>query len=53
MFKIELSLYSRSMKMRIPNRHVFEVETQALTDERNRLCTTVDWQFRNADARIK
>lgn len=53
MVEVELSVYSRSMKMYIPDRHFFDVETQALTVERNRSCSTVDWQFRTEDARIK
>jgi transposase len=53
MVEIELSVYSRSMKRHIPDRHIFEIETLALTEERNRSHSTVDWQFRCADARIK
>ncbi len=53
MVEIELSVYSRSMKTYIPDRHIFEIETQALTNERNHSHSTVDWRFRNADARIK
>jgi hypothetical protein len=53
MVEIELSVYSRSMKMYIPDCHIFEVETRALTQERNHSQSTVDWQFRTADARIK
>lgn len=53
MVEIELSVFSRSMKRYIPDQHIFEIETQALTNERNLSRSTVDWQFRNADARIK
>jgi len=53
MVEIELSVYSRSMKIHIPDRHIFEVETRALMQERNQSQSTVDWQFRTADARIK
>ena len=53
MVEIEFSVYSRSMKMHIPDQHFFEIETRALTEERNRSQSSVDWQFRTADARIK
>lgn len=53
MVEIELSVYSRSMKRFIPDRRIFEIETQALTSERNHSLSTVDWQFRSTDARIK
>lgn len=53
MVEIELSVYSRSMKRYIPDQHTFEAETHALTVEHNNSRSTVDWQFRNADARIK
>jgi hypothetical protein len=53
MVEIELSVFSRTMKNYIPDRLAFDEEAQALTLERNRAEATVDWQFRNADARIK
>lgn len=53
MVEIELSVYSRSMKIHIPDQPTFEIETQALTNQRNHSHSTVDWRFRNADARIK
>jgi transposase len=53
MVESELSVYTRSMKMHILDRHTFEAETKALTKERNRSQSTVDWQFRTTNARIK
>ena len=41
------------MKVHIPDYHIFEVETRALTQKRNHSQSTVDWQIRTADARIK
>jgi hypothetical protein len=53
MAEIELSVYSRSLPKHIPHDEGLSVEVQALTNERNHRTATVDWQFRNPDARIK
>lgn len=53
MVEIELSVFSRTMKNYIPEQELFADEAQALTLERNSANSTVDWQFRCADARIK
>jgi transposase len=53
MVEIELSVFARTMKNYIPDRLTFAEEAQALALERNRAEATVDWQFRNAEARIK
>jgi hypothetical protein len=53
MVEIELSVFGRIMKNYIPDRSTCAQEAQALTLERNLAETTVDWQFRCDDARIK
>jgi transposase len=53
MVEIELSVFGRTMKNYIQDRSTFAQEAQALALERNRAEAMVDWQFRNADARIK
>jgi hypothetical protein len=53
MAEIELSVYSRSLKQHIPDEQILETEVQALTVERNRSKTGVNWQFFTADARVK
>jgi len=41
------------MKSYLPEEQLFRDEAQALANERNNSQAKVDWQFRNADARIK
>lgn len=53
MAEIELSVLGRIMKNYIPEIQDFSQEAQALTNERNTMDATVNWQFRTADARIK
>lgn len=53
MAEIELSVFGRTMKNYLPEEQLFRDEAQALANERNGSQAKVDWQFRNADARIK
>ena len=53
MVEIELSVFSRTMKNYLPEERVFAQEAQALANERNQANSTVDWQFRSPDARLK
>jgi len=53
MAEIELSVFGRTMKNYIPDLSIFPDEAQILARERNQAEATVDWQFRNAGARIK
>jgi len=53
MAEIELSVYSRSLPKHIPNEMMLSLNVEALTDERNHVCKTVNWQFQTTDARIK
>jgi hypothetical protein len=53
MAEIELSVYSRSLPKHIPDDANLSAEAQALTHERNHRTATIDWRFRNPDARIK
>jgi transposase len=53
MAEIELSVYGRTMKTYLPDKETFEGEALALTQERNDKQSTVNWQFRTPDARIK
>jgi hypothetical protein len=53
MAEIELSVYGRTMKTHLPDIESFGAEARALTKERNDAQTTVNWQFRTPDARIK
>lgn len=53
MAEIELSAFSRSLKLHIPNATILEKEVQAITNERNQTHAIINWQFRTKDARIK
>jgi transposase len=53
MAEIELSVFGRTMKNYIPDEHIFSMEAQALTTERNASNAKINWQFRTPDARIK
>ena len=53
MAEIELSVYSRSLRKHIPDEIVLIQEVEALTKERNQKSSSVNWQFRTQDARIK
>jgi phage gp16-like protein len=53
MAEMELSVFGRSMKSNITDQPSFTVEAQALTLEGNQVDAIANWQFRNADARIK
>jgi hypothetical protein len=53
MAEIEWSAYSRSLPEHIPDEDCLSIHVQALTEERNASHRSVDWQFRNHDARIK
>jgi transposase len=53
MAEIELSVYSRSLKKHISTEEMLVKEERALTDERNKNQTKVNWQFFTVDARIK
>lgn len=53
MAEIELSVFGRTMKSYLPEEQLFRDEAQALANERNDSQAKVDWQFRNADARIR
>lgn len=53
MAEIELSVYSRSLPKHIPDEMMLSLNVEALTDERNQKCKTVNWQFQTTDARIK
>ena len=53
MAEIEWSVYSRSLRKHIPDEIVLIREIEALTDERNQKKSSVNWQFRANDARIK
>lgn len=52
MAEIELSVYSRSLPKHIPDEMMLSLNVEALTDERNQKCKTVNWQFQTTDARI-
>lgn len=52
--EIELSILARQcLNRRIADQATLERETEAWERERNSLPSTVDWQFRTADARLK
>jgi hypothetical protein len=53
MAEIELSVFGRTMRYYLPDLPIFAQEAQALVNERNQHGSTVDWQFRSPDARIK
>ena len=53
MAEIELSVFGRTMKNYLPEEQLFAHEAQALANERNQNNSTVDWQFRSPDARLK
>ena len=53
MAEIELSAFSRSLKLHIPNATILEKEVQAITNQRNQTHAIINWQFRTKDARIK
>lgn len=51
--KIELSVYSRSLRKHVPDESVLTQDVEALTNARNQKNSSVNWQFRTEDARIK
>lgn len=53
MVEIEWGVYSRSLPKYVPDDEALLCHVCALTDERNSLDASVDWQFRTADARLK
>jgi transposase len=53
MAEIELSVYGRTLKTYLPDIETFACEALALTKERNDAQSTVNWQFRTPNARIK
>ena len=53
MAEIELSAFSRSLKLHIPTPAILENEVRAITTERNKTHANIHWQFRTKDARIK
>jgi hypothetical protein len=53
MAEIDWGVYSRSLPKYIPDDDALFIHVRALTDERNDLGASVDWQFRTDDARIK
>ncbi len=53
MAEIELSAFSRLLKHPIPDETTLNREIQAITDERNKIHSIINWQFRTRDARIK
>ena len=53
MAEIELSAFSRSLKLHIPTPTILENEVRAITTERNEIHAIIHWQFRTKDARIK
>lgn len=53
MAEIELSAFSRSLKLHIPTPAILENEVRAITNERNKTHAIINWQFRTKDARIK
>lgn len=53
MAEIELSVFGRTIKKHIPDLDILDREVQALAKERNGAQATINWQFRNSDARIK
>ncbi len=54
MAEIELSVLIRQcLARRIPDQETLKQEVAAWERVRNRIATTVDWQFTTADARIK
>ncbi len=53
MAEIEWSVYTRSLKKHIPHESVLAQEIEALTIERNTNKSSVNWQFRAENARIK
>jgi hypothetical protein len=53
MAEIELSVFDRRLKAFIPDDDGLFIEVNALVDMRNHSGSTVDWQFRTEDARIK
>ncbi len=53
MAEIEWSVFSRSLPVHIPDADRLTAHVQALTAERNQNHSSVDWQFRTPDARIK
>jgi hypothetical protein len=53
MAEIEWSVYSRSLPEHIPDEDNLTAHVEALTKERNENNSSVDWQFRTNDARIK
>jgi hypothetical protein len=54
MAEIELSVLTRQcLARRIPDKETLKQEVAAWERVRNRVATTVDWQFTTADARIK
>ena len=53
MAEIELSVYSRSLRKHVPDEIILTQEVEALTNERNQKSSSVNWQFRTEDARIK
>ncbi len=54
MAEIELSALTRQcLARRIPDQETLKQEVAAWERVRNRVATTVDWQFTTADARIK
>jgi hypothetical protein len=53
MAEIELSAFSRSLKLHIPDPTILENEIQAITNKRNMSHAIINWHFRTKDARIK
>jgi transposase len=54
MAEIELSVLSRQcLKRRIPDQDALARETSAWEARRNTACSTVEWRFTTADARLK
>ena len=54
MAETELSVLSRQcLDRRIPSKELLTTETTAWETARNQTCTTIDWRFTTADARVK
>jgi len=52
--EIEISALNRCcLKERVATVEEFETETEAYTGKKNAKATPIDWQFTNADARVK
>jgi len=53
MAEIEWSVYSRCLQKHVPDDSILIREVEALTNERNQKGSSINWQFRADDARIK